>query len=293
MKPPPSRPAQRLAVSIVGDDRRPEWSLFLSTFDPADVLFHVPTLSDAERLVIAGLFPDVLLLLEDHPRQFSEQDWLSFMAHSPLTRAVAIYTDWCESEPRTGSPLPGVIRISWLRWWNFGRALLHALRQGSGSPWNLPPTASEEERLLVSLKYTPLVKTDSALKHIAIAAPTQDSFTWLRQAVLPFTSCVSWVHRAIGRNQPGTPPDLLIIDIGTDGCTIEDSLNVLRANLWPDLSPAVPCILLMNFPRWQQVWPLLARGTTRVLSKPVFLPELEWVLAELAQTRDVTCRSPG
>ncbi len=133
------------------------------------------------------------------------------------------------------------------------------------------------------------MKTDTRFKHIAIVTPARESFAWLQQAVLPFALHVSWVHTPIGRNQTGPSFDLVIIDVQTDTLAHQHQLDSLRTQTWPGLPPSVPCVFLLDFPRWQQVWPLLAQGTVRVLNKPVLLPEFEWMLAELAQAEDRAC----
>ena len=198
MKAQPVGHQQGLIIVVIEGDRDPKWRLAWSVLKPCDTLFRVPTIKAAERLVRAGAFPDLVVFFQDHTFQFCEHDWLLFLAQSPLTQALLVFSDWCEAEPRTGAPLPGVIRIHWLKWLNCGRELLSKLRQQCGDLWGLPPTASEEQRLLAEIGRTPIEDKHPSFAHIAVITPSRESFSWIQQAALPFAQSISWVHGTDG-----------------------------------------------------------------------------------------------
>lgn len=284
MKAQAINPQQELTIVVVQNDSHSQWSLAWSVLEPCDTLFSAPTLNAAEKLVHTGVFPDLIVFFQDHVFQFSEHDWRSFLTRSPLTRAVLIFGDWCESEPRTGTPLPGVIRIHWLSWLNRGRELISELRHHRGTLWGLPPTASEEERLLAQMGKRVLEHKHPRFAHIAVVTPSRESFTWIHQAALPFAQYISWIRETDDeRLHHDSSPDLLIIDTWTDLTAVQDTIDALRAGRCPNLSPFVPCVVLANFPRWQEVQYTLRRGNTKLLSKPFLLIDFESALSELAK----------
>jgi|GEM_PF-1607248 len=277
---------QELIIVVVESDRHPQWSAAWSVLEPYGTLFSVPTIKAAEKFVHTGLFPDLIVFFQDHVFQFSEHDWRSFLARSPLTRAVLIFNDWCESEPRTSTQLPGVIRVHWLNWLNRGRELISELRQHRGTLLGLPSTASDEERLLAQMGKRFLEDKHPRFAHIAVITPSRESFTWIHQVALPFAQYISWVHETDdGHSHHDSSPDLLIIDTWTDLTAVQDTIDALRAGTWPNLSPFVPCIVLANFPRWEEVQYALRRGNTKLLAKPFLLSDFESALLELARNR--------
>jgi len=272
---------QTFLIVVIGDACHPQWNSLWSAFDRSDFLVTGPTLQTARDLAIAGLHPDLLILFEDHVQQFAEGDWLSFYACSPLTRTVIVFTDWCESEPRTGSPLPGVIRIHWLRWMTSGKSLLASFRNQSIASWHLPPTSSEEERLLADLPQSVSKHNHTWFRRIGIVTPSRESFTWLEQAASSFADSVFWLTQEDIPIQTNGSPDLLIIDSFEEPATTQRMIDTLRRGAWPGISSDTSCLVLLNFPRWEAVNELLCLGNVRVLPKPTLLTDLEQAITDL------------
>ena len=274
---------QTFLIVVIGDTCHPQWNSFWSVFDRSDCLVSGQTLETARDLVIAGLHPDLLILFEDHVHQFAEREWLSFFACSPLTRSVIVFTDWCESEPRTGSPLPGVIRIHWLRWMTSGKSLIASFRNQSIASWHLPPTSSEEERLLADLCQVASKHDQVRFKRIGIVTPSRESFAWLEQVATSFADSVFWLREEDIPIQTNWSPDLLIIDSFEEPATSQQMIDALRRGAWPGIARATPCLVLLNFPRWEAVNELLCLGNVRVLPKPALLTDLEQAITDLSQ----------
>ena len=57
--------------------------------------------------------PHGIVLAQAYPGQFSPVAIDRLRNLAPLARLIAILGSWCEGEPRSGHPLPGVIRIYW------------------------------------------------------------------------------------------------------------------------------------------------------------------------------------
>lgn len=271
----------RLIIVVIGDNHHPQWNTVWWACDPSDCLCSGPTFKTAKDLVRSGLYPDLLVFFEDHVRQFAEEDWLSFHRSSPLTRTVIVFTEWCESEPRTGSPLPGVTRIHWLRWTNCGRDFIASLRRPSASQWHLPLTASEEERLLADLHGESSTRAHTRFKQIGIVTPSRESFAWIEGVVSAFGDCLFWIRESSGLIPLESSPDLLIVDLWDEPTTGQRMIEALRRGAWPGVAPKTPCIVLANFPHWEIVQKLRCLGQVTVLSKPVLLTDLERVIRDL------------
>ncbi|MGQ9762711.1 MAG: hypothetical protein ACUVQH_12460 [Thermogutta sp.] len=273
-----------LTIVVIGDNRHTQWNSIWSACDPADRLFSGPTLKTVKELVKSGIYPDLLILFEDHVKQFAERDWLFFHGSSPLTRAIVVYGDWCESEPRTGSPLPGVTRVHWLRWTNCGRDFIASLRRPSASQWHLPLMAAEEERLLADLHLKSSTYAQARFKQIGILTPSRESFAWLEGVTTSSSDSRVWIRQSSEPIRICPPPDLLIIDLWEEPVTAQRMVETIRQGAWRGVAPETPCIVLANFPRWEIVQRLRCLGQVKVLSKPVLLTDLERALGDLSKS---------
>jgi hypothetical protein len=65
------------------------------------------------RRVIAGWHPELVVGLQNRPGQWREEELDGASRLWPLAVTVALLGSWCEGEPRTGRPLPGVARVPW------------------------------------------------------------------------------------------------------------------------------------------------------------------------------------
>ena len=104
------------------------------------------------------LAPHGILLVQAYPGQYSAEAIDRLRAAAPLARLIALLGSWCEGEPRSGLPLPGVVRIYWREAAvRFRRELPRWFE--ADSAWALPVTAAEEERLMATTN-TPLPSGD-------------------------------------------------------------------------------------------------------------------------------------
>ncbi|MGB9689375.1 hypothetical protein [Thermogutta sp.] len=110
------------------------------------VVYIFPTLRKVVTTIRSRqLFPDWLVLFQDRPGQFSQDERYALHRLTPLTRWLVVSGPWCESEPRTGTPLPGVLRLSWSQWRVVANDFLRLLQDKTNPLSGLPITASEEE----------------------------------------------------------------------------------------------------------------------------------------------------
>ena len=95
-----------------------------------------------------GRLPDAIVVAQSFPGQFSEQAIERLRQLAPVARVLGLMGSWCEGEMRSGTPWPATARTYWHQWPARCARELARLAQGRSCAWALPPTASEEERLL-------------------------------------------------------------------------------------------------------------------------------------------------
>lgn len=118
-------------------------------------------------------FPDydLVVLLVSHPGEFSPRILRGLRSFAPLLPCLAVLDSWCEGSMRTDNPMDGILRLYLHQWPSRGKEMLTTLSQtGKMSSirrssrvfdknWTvLPPTAAEEDRILLEMSCEPQVK---------------------------------------------------------------------------------------------------------------------------------------
>ncbi|MBI2826948.1 MAG: hypothetical protein HYX69_19915 [Planctomycetia bacterium] len=216
--------------------------------------------------------PDLIVVAQSRPGEFSGADIERMRFAAPLARIVALLGAWCEGESRSGSPWPAVPRVYWHQWPAWFAGELRRLREGRCGALSLPITATEEERLLLDGEVP-----RHGCGSIAIATASREMTALLTDAC-----------RAVGYNQVIVPQsgtveaaDLVaaIWDQGTPGAS--DFVQLERV---VQRVSGVPVIALLSFPRSQDAARAIDLGARAVVSKPLAVDEL---LAEIERVATV------
>jgi DNA-binding NarL/FixJ family response regulator len=227
--------------------------------------------SAAAELVSDGrIVPDVIVLAQAFPGQFSADAVDQLRRAAPLARVVGLLGSWCEGETRTGWPWPAAIRVYWHQWQPQCEQELSRIAAGKASTWGLPITAGDEERLLAASHQPFAVKKG----HVAVSTPLFDMQDWLQRICRRRGYSTSWIrpHRPVERG----PATAAVFD--ADECCGKE-LDALK-RLVDALEPA-PVVTLMDFPRLESRDRALAAGARAVLSKPLLVEDLFWQLDRL------------
>lgn len=231
------------------------------------VLHFADAESAAAALTEGRLSADVIVIAQAYAGEFSAAAVNQWRRLAPLARVVALLGSWCEGEMRTGRPWPGAIRVYWHQWPAQCGRELGRLASGQPSSWALPPTASDEERLLAAAEQ-PLPRRQGL---IAIHTLRSEIEGWLSAACRACGYSTVWLRPPRPARVQGA--SAAIFD-GSDGRREElDELKRLVAAMTP-----APIIALLDFPRIEDGDRLLAAGVAAVLSKPVQVPDLLWEL---------------
>jgi hypothetical protein len=291
----PVEPKARLNVFLVGKSDRAEFAA------ARDELFRLARVTLAWDIAEAigllrgnGRHPDVIVLAQAIPGEFSPEGVETLRRAAPLARLVGLLGTWCEGEMRTGDPWPGVIRLYWYQWHPRAAIHLRALAAGKSTSWALPPTATHEDRLLEDsptiARPVSAAEDDSRrppLGTVAVFSPRVEMTEWICEAfgapewnVLPVDFRRVQEFIAVKRDAClalAGHVDLLIYD-----ATEFDAAEAARFTRVLDLVGAKESLLLCDFPRLADRRRARDAGAACLLAKPVDLLDLTYVARQLA-----------
>ena len=145
-----------LSILLLGDADRTEFRDARPCLEQWGTVYSLPDVAAAAALLAEGqLVPDVILVAQAFPGQFSHPAIERLRRLAPLAPVVGLLGSWCEGEMRSGRPWPATVRTYWHQWPTRCNRQLRRLAQGECCAWTLPSTATEEERLLADAQCSP------------------------------------------------------------------------------------------------------------------------------------------
>ena len=220
------------------------------------------------RASAGPLEPVWIVLAQAYPGQFSPDEVERLRRAAPLAPVVVIEGPWSAGPWRSGRPLAGVHRVSWVEaarqisdeWNRF------CLGQATGAVCMLPATASDEERVLAAAQL-PVVRRQG---QVVIGTPQAACYEWISAICQHGGYATVWSRPGQRLRLDG--PWKAIFD--ADGW--EESLESRWAEL-RTLAAQVrggPVVVLAGQPRPEDCQHALAAGGTAVLNKPVAVEAL-------------------
>jgi len=230
----------RAVVWMIGDADDP------SLAAAADWLRRKFCTRGAQERAKRAVLPAAIVAFQSRPGQFPRPQVEELRRQAPRAKLVVLAGPWCEGEPRSPRPAEGVSRIYWHQW---QARLPQALAAGRQPPRTLTQT----DLLLRTLK--PAWKRGVSGR-VMISTLRRESYAALADA------CGVAGLRASWWQAPAASPvaaDLQLLD-GWDA-------------LWPAYA-AVPSILLLDWPRPEDLARAEELEIGRVLAKPLLVPDL-------------------
>jgi DNA-binding NarL/FixJ family response regulator len=283
-----------ISILLLGDCNRPEFSGARSTLESSGRVAYFAELDAAVRaLETDQTSPDVIVIAQSYPRQFSHQAIDRLRRLAPLSRILGLLGSWCEGEVRSGQPWPAAVRIYWHQWNCRASRELHRLVENGCPSWGLPLTATDEERLLQNTQQKHPAKSGLIAVH-ACESIMEDLLT---------STCRMWGYSTVSVRPPhtmaGDCPDFCASKNGTVpfgashyariegavaaifvGSTMHDEeLDQLRHFI--NTIGQTPVIVLLDFPRIEDQHLALSAGAAAVMSKPLNIDDLAWQLEQL------------
>ena len=253
-----------MRVFLVGDGDRPEFRSACDTLATQGRVTRCPGPESAAAALNGRQgVPEVIVVAQAYPGQFSRRAIDRLRRLAPLARVLGLMGSWCEGEMRSGRPWPGVIRLFWHQFSAHCDREFRQMRQGECSTWGLPVTATEEERLLLQTD-RPAVARQGL---IAIHTRRFEVEDWLSAACRSRGLSTVWLR----------PPRPARIEGATaaifDGSDCRgEQLGELQ-QLAASLAPA-PVIALLDFPRIEDYHRAVSAGAAAVVSKPLYVDDL-------------------
>jgi CheY-like chemotaxis protein len=261
--------SSRLSIFLLGATNCTEFHDARSTLECWGTVHAFAKIDAAATALAEGdVVPDVIVIAQAFPGQFSHQVIDRLRRLAPLARVVGLMGSWCEGEMRTGAPWPGVVRTYWHQWAaRCGRELCR-MANGQCCSWTLPPTASEEERLLADMNPFGLPPQRGL---VLICAKSREMAQWLSAACRSRGFATVWQHGPSVAHMEGAVA--AIFDSADLNAEEHDDLRRLTERLHP-----APVVVLLAFPRCEDRRRALSAGAAVVVSKPLVVEDLFWEL---------------
>lgn len=265
------RPAPTFAVLYVGRGQQEEFLAPRRLLEDSAALACVDRWEQACELVAGRAFKPDLIVVEQ-PRPGEPQAVARLRAAAPLAGVWVLTGSWAEGEERTGRPSPLAERVAWtqfaLRW----SEELRRAEDRRPALWQAPFTTTPEERLLDQT--SDCVPPSGGAPAVAIYSDHRGIYDWLVDLARACGAAPLASHLAAPARAPTAR--LAIADF--------DELRPGWLDRWRAIERATPRarrIVLLDFPRWQDVAEASAWGAEAVYAKP---PGRHWLGRELELT---------
>ncbi len=254
--------SKSLHLILIGDASRLEFHEACAALDEvAQVTRFTDVEAATSSLAGARFAPHGIVLVQAYPGQYPTAAIDRLRGAAPLARLIALVGNWCEGEPRSGRPLPGVVRI---HWHEAAAAFRRELSRwfAPDSLWMLPATASDEERLLAPVGAT--LPAGAGL--VAIWTRRPEMAALLADACRSAGYATAWLHPRLPCQVKGVVAAIFDSD-ALDAATLDD-LEKIAARVAP-----AQVVVLLGSPRPQDM--RLARTLDiTVMGKPFRVDEL-------------------
>jgi len=271
-------PVDQPQVLLIGSVRSTDMRIATDCFRHDHVryknrLLHALDLDSADSaLTQSDTHPDLVVLAQSRPNQFSPQRIERLRSRLPTARFIVILGSWCEGELRTGQPLPGVMRVYWHQWPLRWRSEMWRLASGRVPSWAMPATATEDE--IAGLFSGDLTVNGQGLA--VIASHDESRAEAVESALSAMGLATVWSSST--QTPAVSGPSLIVWD--ADGIGQQELAEIRQLR---EAFAGVPLLAMLGFPRPDEYQAVLAAGATTVVGKPYRLDDLGSAVSALLQ----------
>ena len=239
--------------------------------------FEVPvTLVPFEKAkTLADSNFDLVVIAQARRGQHSASEVQKLQTLFANTPIVALLGSWCEGETRSGTPWPGVPRVYWHQWEGQYQKFASQLQQHKIADWHAARTSTTADRVLNS-------KTNDSpngIQCVAISAWTNQQHAMVADAVNHFGWSSCWVERAVWNAETSAVVDAIVIEADSWSPDLASRVKWVRGRV-----ADCPIILIVNYPRQDQLKVIKAAGISEVVSKPFELNELKTAVVRAVES---------
>lgn len=246
-----------LHISVVGDVNRPEFRYALSKVWSSAFVSQSLSL---DLFLSQNASPDVVILLQSYPGEYSDSDIDKIIKTSPLTSLVLLTSSWCEGERRTGFPVREAIRVAWYDfpfWFEYQKTLFS---NGSLSQLSLPLSASDAQRAELDSVFKFPANNDCVFWILCDSAAERETlsrfYRSLQASVWAGTMCSEFPC-----DEKLSAPTRIVIAPDFLSENVERKVNQLRIRY-----PSATIYAIVSQPRIEEIELLRKQGADEVVS---------------------------
>ena len=221
-----------------------------------------------EELVRRASTPELIVLAESRPGQFSSESIEALRRLAPLARMHRLLGTWCEGQQRSGRPPAGCTNSFWHQWRPRVERQLARASSGFCATWGLPLTAGADEQALATAD-EPIARGSGLVVVCASATQAADSLADVCR-LAGYTTVI------VRDDQQWAAPGAVAVvwDASVERATNHQCVETICRS-----AGGAPLVALIGFPRAEDVAQATDAGVTAVVSKPFSIHDLLWELA--------------
>ena len=249
-----------LHISVVGDVNRPEFQYSLSKVWRS--AFVSQSLS-VEDFLSQNASPDVVVLLQSYPGEYSDSNMGKIIQANPLAATILLTSSWGEGERRTGFPIRDAIRVAWYDfpfWFEIQKTLFS---RGRLSQLSLPRCASDAQRSEMDSVFEFPVLKDCVFWILCDSALERETLSRFYSS-LQATVWTGGMHSEFPSDGQLSAPTRIVVAPNCLSEDVERKVNQLKA-----LFLSARLYVIVNQPRIEEIKALCKRGADEVIS-PAF-----------------------
>ncbi len=246
-------------ILLTGDYWHRDFQNVLKGFDAVTLVSidKIATLADESF--------DLAIVAQSRPGQFPEEKIEFLQSRLGNTPLVAILGSWCEGELRTGTPWPGVIRVYWHQWEGRFRKFVEQLDSQGITDWHAERTFTPADRILRPSK----ARSRTKIEVVGVSSWTQTQFEMLRDAIQSFGWDSKWIERCTWDAHATQFCNPICVTADSFSAELENRVRWLHSEF-----PHARFVMVLGFPRTQDVENCSRLGISQVVSKPFELDDL-------------------
>jgi hypothetical protein len=209
----------------------------------------------------------MIFVAQRWPGEFSNRQVDRLRLLAPLARVIELMGSWCEGVQRSEDSLSATLPLAWHQAIARLAPEFDRANRSELPAWGLPPTATEEERLLAATPASDCGRRAPLRGLLAIHAANSETAAALCSAAASRGFGAVWVRSRLDVHVAGAAAAVWDVRSRATG-------DAKRLAEWRMALGDAPIAALVDFPRDEDCEQLIAAGASFVVSKPFWLADL-------------------
>ncbi len=248
-------------ILLTGDFWHHEFKGIVSSFDVPVTLVPIEKVESVSDSTF-----DLIIIAQSRRSQFFASDVEKIQAIFALTPVVGLLGSWCEGEPRSGTPFPGVKRVYWHQWKGRYERFVDELEDSGITGWHTPKTFSVADQ--ISTNHCQPMHSGE-IQFVGISAWSRTQYEMVADAIRQFGWEPRWFERATWDEEAARSISAICVEADSWCPDLLKRIKWIRNEI-----PEAPIVLVLSYPRESEMKEILATGIAEVVSKPFELCDL-------------------